>query len=126
MRRATRRSLNTVQGSRAALRARLPSSESNVILEVAVKQGSCNSPVGENLEGTRGPQPFPAAEAVTTFGRAAVGANWKFVLSPVMSREGRPDAASTIGASVQLLKNFLAKPSPPSFPDWYTPLNTKR
>src|SRR5580704_2966419 len=118
MRRATRRSLNTVQGCTPASRARLPSSESSVVLEVAVKQGSCKNPVGENLDATTGPQPSLAAEAVTTFGRAEVGANWKFVLSPVMIKNGRPDATSTMGATVQLLRNFLAKPSPPSFPDW--------
>src|SRR5579863_6891129 len=120
-----RRSLNTVHGCTPALRARLPSSESSVVLEVAVKHGSCSNPVGEYFDATTGPQAgFPAP--VATFGRAAVGANWKFVLSPVVIRNGRPDPASTIGATVQLRKNFLAKPSPGSAPDWYTPLNTKR
>src|ERR1700731_2364965 len=117
MRRATRRSLNTVQGCTPALRERPPSSDSSVVFEVAVKQGSWNRPVGENLDATSGPQPgFPPP--VTTFGRAAVGANWKFVLSPVMIRNGRPEATSMMGATVQLLKNFLANPSPPSLPDW--------
>src|SRR5208282_5453817 len=118
MRRAMRRSLNTVQGWKPALRARSPSSESNVVFDVAVKQSSWKSPVGENLDATTGPHPLPAAAAVTTLGRDAVGANWKFVLSPVMIRNGRPEPTSTMGATVQLLKNFLAKPSPPSFPDW--------
>src|SRR5579863_5172284 len=121
-----RRSLNTVHGCTPALRARSPSSESSVVLEVAVKHGSWKNPVGEYLEATSGPQPLPAAEPVTTFGRAAVGANWKFVLSPVMIRNGRPDATSTMGEKVQWLKNFLKKPSPLSFPDWRTALNTKR
>src|SRR5579862_1296784 len=116
-RRANRKSLNSVQGCTPALRARSPSSESNVVFEVAVKQASWNNPVGEYLEGTSGPHPFPAEAPVTTFGRAEVGANWKFVLSPVMIRNGRPDAMSIMGATVQLLKNFLAKPSPTSLPD---------
>src|SRR5271169_3168937 len=117
MRRATRMSLKTVQGFTPAFRARLPSSESSVVFEVAVKQGSWKNPVGEYLEAIGAPQPFAAAELVTTFGRAAVGANWKLVSSPVMIRNGRPEAISTMGASVQLLKNFRAKPPPPSFPD---------
>src|SRR5271154_3818441 len=116
MRRARRTSLNTVQGCTPALRARSPSSESRVVFEVGVKQGSWNNPVGEYLDATTGPQAgLPAP--VTTFGRAELGANWKFVLSPVMIRNGRPDATSTMGANVQLLKNFLAKPSPLNFPD---------
>src|SRR3984957_7150047 len=125
MRLAMRRSLNTVQRCAPKLRARSPSSESNVVFEVAVKQGACSNPVGEYFVATIGPQAgLPAP--VTTFGRAAVGANWKFELSPVVIRNGPPDPTSTIGATVQLRKNFLAKPSPASAPDWYTPLNTKR
>src|SRR5580693_5073404 len=117
MRRANRKSLNSVQGCTPALRARSPSSESSVVFEVAVKHASWNTPVGEYLEGTSGPHPFPAEAPVTTVGRAEVGANWKFVLSPVMIRNGRPDATDTIDATVQLLKNLLAKLSPPSLPD---------
>src|ERR1700722_20720592 len=125
MRLARRRSLNTVQGCTPKLRARSPSSDRSVVFEVVVKQGSCKNPVGEYFVATTGPQAgFPAP--VTTFGRAAVGANWKFVLSPVVIRKGRPDTTSTMGAIVQLRKNFLAKPPPASAPDWYTPLHTKR
>src|SRR5438477_7386047 len=129
MRRATRRSLKTVQGLRPPLRGKLPSRASKVGVPPAAntaKQGSWKKPVGENFEGTGAPHPTFGAPAGTTFGRPVLGENWKLSGLPVMMLNGRPEATSIIGAIVQSLKKRLANESPPNLPLWYTPLNTNR
>src|SRR5437763_1628491 len=119
---ATRKSLNTVHGFTPALRARLPSSACNVAVEPGAakiaKQGSWKNPVGENFEATVGPHGLSGVPEGTTLGRPVLGENWKLSGLPVRMLNGRPEAISTIGATVQLLKNLLAKLSPESLPLW--------
>src|SRR5207247_2602616 len=119
MRRATRRSLKTVQGLRPPLRGKLPSRASKLGDPPAAKtakHGSWKDPVGENLDAMVGPQGVAGAPAGTTFGRPVLGENWKLSGLPVMMLNGRPEANSISGATVQLLNKRRAKPSPESFP----------
>jgi len=74
--------------------------------------------VGEKLDATVGPQGVAAVPAGTTLGRLVLGENWKLSGLPVMILNGRPEATSRMGAKVQLLKKWLAKPEPESFPVW--------
>src|SRR5580658_2714174 len=113
MRLATRMSLKATHGVNPALRPRFPSKESKVPSKAA-RQGSWNIPVGENLEATVGPQRGLAI----VFGRPVSADNCKLSSTPVTMLNGLPEANSTRGASVQLLKNLLAKPSLASFPLW--------
>src|SRR5437660_1269992 len=104
--RQSRRSLKTVQGLRPPLRGKLPARASKVGVPPAAntaKQGSWKKPVGENFEGTGAPHPTFGAPAGTTFGRPVLGENWKLSGLPVMMLNGRPEANSISGATVQLL-----------------------
>src|SRR5580692_2019558 len=121
MRLATRMSLKATHGESPALRPRLPSRESKVPSKAA-RQGSWKIPVGENLEATVGPQ----LGLAMVLGRPVNADNCRLSSTPVTMLKGLPEANSIRGASVQLLKNLLVKPSPASLPLWYTPLKTKR
>src|SRR4029077_1644770 len=116
MRLATRKSLKTVQGVTPALRPRFPSSASRVgVAPVAMKpimHGSCRTPVGEYFDLYVGPQ----AGLIVVFGRPVSEESWRLSPLPVMMLNGRPEETSSSGATVQLLKNLLTKPLPPSFP----------
>src|SRR5258708_23490992 len=126
MRVATRRSLNTVHGERPALRRRLPSSCVSVgkvpVRTKLMMQGACRVPVGEYLL----LKTVPQVGSTAVLGRPVSEDNCKVSPLPVMILNGRPEMNSTSGANVQSLKQLLAKPSPESFPVWYTPLNTNR
>src|SRR5579862_448665 len=133
MRRAMRRSLKTVQGIKPALRPRLPSSSNNAfgaascVGVMSAKHTSWKNPVGEYLEATVGyPHAFVGVPEGTMSGRGPLESNWKLSLAPVRMLNGLPEATSIMGATVQLLKNFDEKLSPPSLPLSYTPLKTNR
>src|SRR5579864_5347035 len=124
-----RRSLKTTQGFTPPLRPKVPSSDCRVGVPPAAncaKQGSWKKPVGENLDGTAGPQPRSGAPADTMLGRPVSGENWKLSGLPVRMLNGLPEAISMIGATVQSLNKRLTKLFPPNLPLWYTPLNTNR
>src|ERR1700724_1912781 len=126
MRLATRRSLKTVHGVTPALRPRLPSREASVPLKPKM-QGSWKNPVGEYFEATGlNPHRLSGVPEGTTLGRPVREDNWRLSPLPVRMLNGRPEPNSIRGATVQLLKSLLAKPSPLSLPDWETPLMTKR
>src|ERR1700722_8881842 len=111
MRLATRRSLNKVQGETPALRERFPSSDKSVPLKSA-GQGSWKTPVGEYLELTAGKPSAVHPGLTKVFGRPVSDESCKLSPSLVMMLKGRPLATSMMGAKVQSLKNFPAKPSP--------------
>src|ERR1700730_11747865 len=118
MRLATRRSLKTVHGVIPALRPRLPSRETSVPLKFRM-QGSWKNPVREYFEATALlPQPSIGVPEGTTLGRPVREDNWRLSPLPVMMLNGRPEPNSIRRANVQLLKNLLAKLSPPSLPVW--------
>src|SRR5215467_5947343 len=105
--RPMRRSLNSTHGLMPALRPRVPSNDCNVGVPPAAKtakHGSWKKPVGENREGTAGPQPTLGAFPDTIFGRPVSGENWKLSGLPVRILNGLPEATSMMGASVQLLR----------------------
>src|SRR4029077_11747250 len=113
MRLATRRSLKTVHGVTPALRPKLPSRERSVPLKLRM-QGAWKVPVGENFDWTG---LFPIAVHAgfsKVLGRPVSEDNWRLSPLPVMMLNGRPEPNSIKGATVQLLKNFPAKLSPPS------------
>src|SRR5713101_2798344 len=125
MRLATRRSLKTVHGVTPALRPRLPSREASVPLKLRM-QGSWKIPVGENFE-VVGLFPIAVHAGFSkVLGRPVSEDNWRLSPLPARMLNGRPELNSIRGATVQLLKSWLAKPSPPSLPVWETPLKTKR
>src|SRR5271163_1797602 len=110
-------SLKTVHGETAALRPRLPSSEARVPLKLRM-QGSWKTPVGEYFELT-GLFPRAVHAGFTkVLGRPVSEDNCRLSPLPVMMLKGRPELSSIRGARVQLLKNLLAKPLPPSLPVW--------
>src|SRR5580658_838053 len=111
MRLATRISLKATHGVNPALRPRLPSKESKVPSKAA-RHGSWNIPVGENLEVTVGPQRGLAI----VFGLPVRADSCRLSSTPVTMLKGLPEANSIKGASVQLLKNLLVKPSPATLP----------
>src|SRR5581483_11899369 len=123
MRRAIRRSLNTVYGFNPALRPRLPSSAGEFSAmgadEAATvwKQGSWKNPLGENCEATVVlPQSEVGVPPGTMIGRPVSGENWKLSALPVMMLNGRPEEISMMGAMVQSLHNLRAKPLVPTLP----------
>src|SRR5437773_5980909 len=113
-------SVKTFIGLVPALRPRLP------FRVPSRKQAGCKNPVGEKREAAAtSPQEFGPVPAATTNGRSVGVLKSKLRSSPVMILNGRPDAASMIGDTVQSEKNLLQKP-PDKVPLWYTPLNTNR
>src|SRR5579871_1468023 len=115
MRRATRRSSNTVHGCTPELRPRFPSRESSVPLKFSM-QGSWNTPVGDAFEVTG---VFPSAVhagLTNVFGRPVSDESCRLSPLAVMMLYGRPDATSIRGANVQLLRNFLPNPGPANLP----------
>src|SRR5229473_2466176 len=113
MRLATRRSLKTVHGVTPALRPRLPSREASVPLKSRM-QGSWKTPVGENFDWT-GLFPIDVHAGFSkVLGRPVRDDNWRLSPLPVRMLNGRPEPNSIRGATVQLLKSLLARPSPPS------------
>src|SRR6516162_6548604 len=61
---------------------------------------------------TKGVVVAPAVPAGTMEGRSLLAPRSSRVSSPVMISYGRPEETSMSGATVQLLKNALTKPSP--------------
>src|SRR5215475_4388248 len=110
MRRATRRSVNTVFGRMPALRPRLPGTVPSM------KHAACKKPVGEYFDATgASPQESTPVPAGTTFGRSVFEPKSKLVSDPVRTAKGRPELNSTIGATVQSLKRCRRLPL--TFPD---------
>src|SRR5260221_8979985 len=104
----TRGSKKPVHGKPPPLRPRLPSSDSRVPVKPSA-QGSWKTPVGEYLELTGA---FPAvvhAGFTKVLGRPVSEDSCRLLPLPVMMLKGRPEAKSTSGAKVQLLKNLLRK-----------------
>src|SRR5258706_5522997 len=103
MRLAMRRSLNTVQGVRPALRPRLPSSDSSVPLKAA-PQGSWNCPVEENFDATGTfPEAVHAAFTVV-LGLHVSDESCRLSPLPVMMLKGRSELNSINGANVQAIR----------------------
>src|SRR5581483_5234983 len=111
----------TVVGLTPALRPRLP------VKVPFRKHGNWKKPVGEKLEATTGsPHAVGGALPSTTLGRSVPTPRSKLRSVLVMMLNGLPLPTSITGASVQSLNSLLPRPSPPSRPLLYTPLNTKR
>jgi hypothetical protein len=69
-------------------------------------------PVGENFDAT-GVKPAAVQMGLTVvLGRPVREDSCRLSSLPVMTLNGRPEAISISGATVQLLKNLLAKPFP--------------
>src|SRR6476620_6904182 len=82
------------------------------------KQAGCKNPVGEKREAAAtSPQALAPVPDGTTKGRSVGVLKSKFRSSPVMILNGRPDAASMIGATVQSEKSLLKNP-PDKVPLW--------
>src|SRR5207244_11091329 len=95
-----------------ALRPRLPSKVPSR------KHAGCKNPVGEKRDATAtSPQEFGPVPDATIKGRSVGVLKSKLRSSPVMMLNGRPDAASMIGATVQSERNLLQK-APDRVPLW--------
>src|SRR5450759_2070668 len=118
MRRATRTSLNIVQGLTPVFRPRVPDSVP------FRKHAGCTQPVGDHWVATAtSPQALvPAPD--TAIGRSVLPRS-KLRSSPVITLNGRPELKSRIGAKVQSLNSVRVNPLP-TLPLWKTALKTKR
>src|SRR5215469_3797584 len=106
---ATRISQEKNMGMVKRLRLRSPTQPSGGVIPGTV-YGVVGAANAQFL--TKGVVVAPAVPAGTMEGRSLLAPRSSRVSSPVMISYGRPEETSMSGATVQLLKNALTKPSP--------------